>query len=230
MKRKDSSIIIGSGFIANKFKKYSKFIKDNNLIIYAAGVSNSGERKLLKFQKEKKRFKKFYKSTNKKVVYISTCSINDISRSHGKYAKNKMQIEKFIKKNVEKYLIIRLPEIVGSNSNPFTLTNFFYYRIANNLSLNIYKGVKRNLIDVDDAIKNCIKLLKKNKNKNNTISLLNKQFYSPLKIIKCFEKILRKKAKYRFKIKKHTGWTNQNNYYLKFNDKYLTKVLKKYYK
>ena len=229
MKRKVSTGIIGSGFIAKKFKKYSKFIKDNNIIIYAAGVSNSGEKKLSRFQKERRKFKQFYKTTNKKIVYISTCSINDISRSNRNYAKNKIQIEKFIQKNVKKYLIIRLPEIVGLNNNPYTLTNFFYNKIINSLPLYIYKNVRRNLIDVDDAIYNCIKIIKKNTNKNITISLFNKKFYSPLVIIKCFEKILGKKANYNLKIIKHTGWVSKNNHYIKFNGKYLIKVLKKYY-
>ena len=43
IKKKDVSII-GSGFIAKKFKKYKKFLKRNNLVVYAAGVSNSSEK------------------------------------------------------------------------------------------------------------------------------------------------------------------------------------------
>ena len=33
--------IIGSGFLANYFKKYTKLINKLNICIYAAGVSNS---------------------------------------------------------------------------------------------------------------------------------------------------------------------------------------------
>jgi hypothetical protein len=42
LNKKDHSII-GSGFIASSFKKYTNFIKKNNIIIYAAGISNSLE-------------------------------------------------------------------------------------------------------------------------------------------------------------------------------------------
>ena len=55
------------------------------------------ERDVSSFQKKGK-FKQFYKTTNKKIVYISTCSINDISRSNRNYAKNKIQIESLFKK------------------------------------------------------------------------------------------------------------------------------------
>ena len=40
---KKNEFIVGSGFIANKFKKYSYFLKKNNVIIYASGISNSQE-------------------------------------------------------------------------------------------------------------------------------------------------------------------------------------------
>ena len=43
MLKKKDEFIIGSGFIATKFKKYLKFIKKNKVIIYAAGISNSLE-------------------------------------------------------------------------------------------------------------------------------------------------------------------------------------------
>ena len=43
MFKKKDEFIIGSGFIANKFKKYLEFIKKNKVVIYAAGISNSLE-------------------------------------------------------------------------------------------------------------------------------------------------------------------------------------------
>ena len=52
MLKKKEQFVIGSGFIAKKFKKYLKFIKKNNVIIYAAGISNSLERNKRNLDKE----------------------------------------------------------------------------------------------------------------------------------------------------------------------------------
>ena len=126
-------------------------------------------------------------------------------------------------------MIIRLPEIIGKNKNLHTLSNFFFNKIVNKLSFVLYKNVKRNILDVDDALKECIKIIKINKNKNNTINLLNKTFYSPEKIVTNFEKILLLKAKFKIKFIKKNNLILKNNYYFKSNKNYLRKVLKKYY-
>ena len=122
MVKNNINYIEGSGFIAKKFKKYSSFFKKNNCILYAAGVSNSLQNKKKEFEREIQRINKFIKINKKKIIYVSTYSIFDKSRNH-KYVKNKIKIEKIIKKKVEKYIIFRLPEVVGSNKNPNTLVN-----------------------------------------------------------------------------------------------------------
>ena len=226
---KKKQYIIGNGFIAKKFKKYVKFLEKNNIVIYAAGVSNSSEKNEVKFNKEILKFKKFCKTNMSKVVYISTCSITDGSRSSKKYIKNKIKIENFLKKNVERYLIVRLPEIIGSKNNPYTLTNFFYSKIVYNEVFKLYENTKRNLLDIDDAIKKTFKILKKNNVQNSTINILNKNFYSPFQIVKVFEQILEKKALYKKVKLKKRSWKLKNNYYLNMNKEYLKKVLKKYY-
>ena len=143
--------------------------------------------------------------------------------------KNKIKIENLIKNEVINYNILRLPEIIGSSKNPNTLTNFFYNCIKNNITFNLYKNTKRNLLDVEDAISACIKIIKMNK-KNFTINILNKSFYTPFKIVKGFETVLNKKAIYRIKSIRGKNLKFKNTFYLKFNSNYLIKVIKKYYK
>ena len=138
MIKKDVSII-GSGFIAKKFKKYKKFLKRNNFVVYAVGVSNSSEKNRKVFYKEFLKIKRFCKFNKKKIIYISTYSINDKSRFGSKYVKNKIKIENLIKNEVINYNILRLPEIIGSSKNPNTLTNYFYNCIKNNITFNLYK-------------------------------------------------------------------------------------------
>ncbi len=222
-------VIIGSGFLAKKFMKYSKFIKNKNVIIYAAGISNSLEKNNRKLKKEINRFNNFIKLRQKKIVFISTCSVNDPSRRRNKYIKNKILIEKIIKKKFSNYLIIRLPEIVGFNENPHTLANFFYNKIINNKIFYLFKNTKRNLIDVEDALECCTKIINQKKKDKEIINLLNKTFYTPEKIAKTFEKILNKKINYKIKLIKKSNWTNKNNYYFKTDKKYLENILSKYY-
>ena len=221
--------IFGNGFIANEFKRYSKSIKKKNLTIYAAGISRSSEKNNKNLKKEINIFKNFCKLNFNKIVYISSYSINDSSRINNKYVRNKIIIENIIRKNFEDFLIIRLPEIVGKNKNPYTLTNFFYNKIIKNKSFYLFNNVRRNLVDVKDAIKNCIKIINKKKYNRTTINLLNKKFYSPQEIVSTFEKILKIKANYKIKSIKKQKWKNKKNINLKFNEKYLEKILKKYY-
>ena len=84
MSKKINKVIEGSGFLAKKFEKYSTFLKKKNVIIYAAGVSNSLSTNKLLFKKELNRFENFCKSNKKKLFYISTTSIYDNSRNKSK--------------------------------------------------------------------------------------------------------------------------------------------------
>ena len=229
MLKKKDEFIIGSGFIATKFKKYLKFIKKNKVIIYAAGISNSLEINKKNLEREILKFKEFTKKNKRKLIYISTYSVNDYSRNKKLYVKNKIKIEKIIKKDSDEYLVIRLPEIIGKNKNLHTLSNFFYNKIDNNKPFKVFKNSRRNILDIDDAIKNCIKIIRKNKNRNKIINLLNKKFNTPMQIVTNLEKILQKKAIYKFSNNKINKWSLKNNYFFHSKKNYLIKTLKKYY-
>ena len=93
------------------------------------------------------------------------------------------------------------------------MTNFFYKNIRSNKTFLLYDKTKRNLLDVDDAIKNIIKLIKVLKKENKIINLLNKNFYTPRQIVEVFEKILKKKARYNHKKIKNNKFLLQNSYF-----------------
>ena len=229
MPKKRVRFIVGSGFIAARFKKYLKFLKKKNVIIYAAGISNSLDEYKKNLEREVFKIKNFILNNRKKLIYISTYSVKDDSSQRKLYVKNKIKIEKIIKQESEKYMIIRLPEIIGKNKNPNTLTNFFYNKIVINESFTVFKNSRRNLLDVDDAIKNCIKIIRSDKKNKSVVNLLNKKFNTPLQIVNNFEKILKKKGIYKFKNTKKKKWSLKNNYYVYSKKDYLIKSLKKYY-
>lgn len=229
MSKKRKRFIIGSGFIAARFKKYHKFLKKKKIIIYAAGISNSLEVNKKNLEREVLKIKNFIHNNKKKLIYISTCSVNDESRRRKLYVKNKIKIEKIIKQESKEYMIIRLPEIIGKNKNPNTLTNFFYNKIVKGESFTVFKSSRRNLLDIDDAIKNCIKIIRSYRKNKKVINLLNKKFNTPLQIVNNFEKILKKKGIYKLQNNKIKKWSLKNNYYIYSKKNYLIKSLKKYY-
>lgn len=227
---KKNQILIGNGFIGQKFKKNIKLIKAKNITIYTAGVSNSLEKDKKEFQKEISRFKNIIKLNKNKLIYISTNSILDIQRSKSMYVKNKIYIESIIKKKFSKYLIIRFPEIVGHSKNENTLTNFFYKKIVNNLFFYVYKNTKRNLIDIDDAIKMSIQLINNQTKNKKIVNILNKKYLTPETIVKEFENLLMKKANFKFIEINSFQKKSKNNFYLNTSKNYLKKILIKYYK
>ena len=234
-----STTIIGSGFLANSFKKHENLFKKLNISIYAAGVSNSLCQSKNLFKKDKDRLVDFSKQMNKKniILYFSTCSIDDPSRNNNEYIKNKLIIENFIKLNFEKYLIIRLPEVVGNTKNENTLIKFFFNKIQNRQTFNLWTKATRSVIDIDDAIKILIDLLSNKKMSNKIINIANPLKYSAIEIVRTIEKLISKEAQYNLINEGDLNWKidvsqiskSIKNCKIDFNNDYLKNVLKKYF-
>lgn len=231
-------MIIGSGFIARNFGNYVDELNELNICLYAAGVSNSQIQNNDLLEKEKKRIIDFSKdfSGKKKLVYFSTCSINDPSRNKSPYRKNKIDIEEIIKKKFKNFLIIRLPEVVGKSDNNSTLINYLYKKIQKREKFEVWGKAKRNLIDIDHAVILTINYLK-NKKIKNIINVANPISFSILEIIKELENLSKIKANYSLIDKGDASWTidvssiAEEIKYCKimFNKKYLNTLLNKYY-
>ena len=232
-------MIIGSGFIARNFENYSDDLERLDICLYAAGISNSQTQDKNLLDKEKNKFIEFLKKFNqkKKLIYISTCSINDPSRNKNPYVLNKLYIEDLVQKNIKNFLIMRLPEVVGKNENKVTLINFLNNKIKNGEKFEIWSKAKRNIIDIDDAILLVINLLE-NKNLNNTIiNVANSKSYFVTEIVKNFEKLNNVKANYNLVDRGQDNWHLDTNKVLEmskkikinFNENYLYELLKKYY-
>ena len=232
-------MIIGSGFIAKNFENYNDDLERLNICLYAAGISNSQTQDKDLLDKEKNKFIEFLKKFHqkKKLIYISTCSINDPSRNKNPYVLNKLYIEDLVQKNIKNFLIMRLPEVVGKNENKVTLINFLNNKIKNGEKFEIWSKAKRNIIDIDDAILLIIHLLE-NKNLNNTIiNVANPKSYFVTEIVKNFEKLNNVKANYNLVDRGQDNWHLDTNKVLEmskkikinFNENYLYELLKKYY-
>ena len=233
-----SKNIIGKGFIAKNLLKINSTINQNGMIVYAAGISNSQTKSKKQFVKEIKLFKNFTKKNYKnKIMYISTADVSNNLKNRTKYVKNKIKIEKIIKKNFNNFIILRIPQLIGKSSNKNTLINFFYNKIKEKKKIIVFKNVKRNILDIDDVIKMIQVIIMNKKVNKKIITLSNKNFIKPIEIIKILEKKLKKKANYILIKTKKQNWKlnfNQNIVYFRnakinFSKDYLVKAVKKYY-
>lgn len=140
-------MIIGRGLIATAFHK-AQFNSDQH-IIFASGVSNSSESNLAAFQREQDLLSSYIdKSTT--IVYFSTTSIFDPTKSETAYIKHKLHIESMIRYSAPKYIIVRLPIMVGKTENPHTLINYLVNGILQNRQMVLQRNACRHLLDIDD--------------------------------------------------------------------------------
>ena len=233
--------VYGSGFIAKNLKRI-KLRKLKKIVIYAAGVSNSKSKDKKKFLRERKKIQTFLNNHNKEhlFIYISTTSVLDNYLKKDKYTRNKIIIENLIKKSLNNFLILRLPQIVGKSNNPHTLTNFIYRKILSEQRFKVWSNVKRNLIDIDDLIKIVKQIISTKLKPGNVINILNPNSIYVEEIVNIMGDIVKKNPKYillEYKPKKKGNLKIQSsskfNLNIKkyFKDKnYFKNILKKYYR
>jgi hypothetical protein len=161
--------IIGNGMIAKSFKNFNL----TNTCIFASGVADSTETDLLLYKKE---FELLKKTINQfpqfKFIYFSTLSI--FKFEYNEYVKHKLFIENYIENNLDNYLILRLPNIVGQTKNQNQLLPFLFQKISSNSEINVKDNTYRDLIDVEDLPKIVKFLIEKNIVGKINISLNNK--------------------------------------------------------
>lgn len=161
--------IIGNGMIAKSFKNFNLA----NTCIFASGVADSTETDLLLYKKE---FELLKRTINQfpqfRFVYFSTLSI--FKFEYNEYVKHKLFIENYIENNLDNYLILRLPNIVGQTKNQNQLLPFLFQKISNNSEIDVKDNTYRDLIDVEDLPKIVKFLIEKNIVGKINISLNNK--------------------------------------------------------
>jgi nucleoside-diphosphate-sugar epimerase len=174
------SCIYGHGLIAKSFKKSVKF---NNAVIFASGVSNSQELNNNQFEKELLILNEaLIQNPNKIFIYFST--ISAYSKSLSPYIAHKLSIEKLISSTADRYLILRLPQVVGDVKNS-TLVAFFVDRILKRQDIVLQKNAMRYLVDVEDVVR-IVDIVVSSVNKNMIIDLIPK---NPVNVIKIVDKV-----------------------------------------
>ena len=230
--------IYGSGFLAKNLKKINI---PNKFFVYAAGVSNSNLKNKKEFLREINQFKKILNKINPKktFVYISSLSVENKSLKKDPYVQNKIKIEKILKKKFKNYLIVRLPQIVGKNSNKNTLTNAINESLLKHRTFTVWKGSKRNLIDIADIKFILKKLFNTFKENKKVINIFNQKSIDIVRLLKIFSGLLQIKISIKI-IKKNNKNINLKNlkkdtllpkdYYKRLKKRdYIEKIIRKYY-
>ncbi|MBB6332256.1 nucleoside-diphosphate-sugar epimerase [Chryseobacterium sediminis] len=221
-------MIIGSGILANAVKLYDK----EDVVFFASGVSNSLEKNPAEFEREISLLKSVISQyPDKKLIYFSTCSIYDSSKTDSPYVIHKLAIEKIITEQCSSFIIFRVGNAVGRGGNPNTLINFLKNSILSENKLTIHSNARRILIGTDDIASFVGKYIP---NLNNEIVNLAYPYqYSLPEILSQLENHLAKKADYET--------VNEGSFYnIEFNsltkdffsglspDEYLKKIYSSY--
>lgn len=180
-------MIIGSGLVASGLHDISGVIQ------YAAGVSNSRCEDAEEFERDKARLAANL-SRPGLFVYFSTCT-----PAESAYVDHKRACEQLVQDRGD-YLICRLPIVAGKTSNPHTLLNFLYSRIARSEKFDLIPEARRNIIDMID-VSAIVRWLIKNGAHDETVNVAAPMDYSMREIVGRFEALLNKPAI----VKEHAG-------------------------
>jgi nucleoside-diphosphate-sugar epimerase len=150
--------IIGDGLLAKQFIKHSYEFPE--VLIFASGVSDSAETRRTEFQREFQLLQEATKSSHY-IVYFSTISCLDKSKISSDYIRHKLKIESYIRENYERFLVLRLPNVIGPAGNPNNLINYFKDRIREGDAITVEKASSRYFLDVAIIPLICMSLLEK---------------------------------------------------------------------
>ncbi len=223
-------MIIGHGLVA---KAFPFFADCPDILIFASGVSNSGETDAAAFGREKELLQSHLKN-GRKIVYFSTCSLFDPALTKAPYIGHKKEMEELVGK-AKSFAIFRLPQVVGNTPNRHTLTNFLYQKIKDGSPFEVWKNATRNIIDIDDVaviVKECLSREKDNQ----TANIACPTSTPILELVAIFEKVLGKKADYSvvdaggsYDIDSKNMQQIAARLGIRFGDAYAESVIRKYY-
>ena len=224
-------MIIGNGMIA---KGFEDFKYNNEVVIFASGVSNSGETSKVEFSREKDILKRALKEEEDKIfIYFGTCSVYDSQSSQGSYVEHKLKMEKIVQSKHSNYLIFRLPQVLGKN-NKKQLVGFLFDKLKNDELFSLY-DIERNIIDISDIEKIASRILKNKLFINSIVNIANPKNIKVIELVQLIEKSFNFKG--RYDVINRPGHLSINIESIEplikelglFPDKYIENCIAKYY-
>src|SRR5260221_8610309 len=187
-------MVIGQGLVAKGFSSYQA---DNNYLVFASGVSNSSDKDIANFEREKKLLHEIINEhADKILVYFSTCSMYDNTQKNSFYVQHKIEMEETIKKNQPHFYIFRISNLAGKTNNPHTVLNYFIQHILTGHFFYVWQKASRNIIYIGDAYSICDYILQNKLYKNEIINIANPVNYRVTTIVNEIEEYFDKKGNY----------------------------------
>lgn len=225
-------MIIGSGLLA---KAFNSFKDDDNILIFASGISNSQLTDTAQYAREIELLEK-HLQTSKKLIYFSTVSVYDPDLRSTAYILHKLKIESLIKEKATNFIIFRLPIVAGKTSNPHTLTNYLFHRISNEEEIFVFTKACRYILDIDDIEKSLTSAIRDNTFDNRIIDVSTAEAIKMDPLLDIFEEVLNKKT-IRVYIDKGGCYTPDTEEFISFAKKlniefppsYIHSIIAKYY-
>lgn len=228
-------MVIGNGLVAKAFNTYKN---DNNIVIFASGVSNSSTATAADFERETNLLEEtLMQYPHQLLVYFSTCSVYDPLLAESNYVRHKKAMELHLLDKHPQTLIFRVSNLAGHTTNPHTILNYLSNHIKKETPFILWKNSERNIIDIDDAFQLCHTIIQKQDATQRIYDIANIHNYSVKAIVHELEDTLGKKGEYTIVDKESypiiplTGmqpYTNHLNSI--FTQDYLHKVIQKYYR
>ncbi len=185
-------MLIGNGMMAKQFAKYQH---NDDVLIFASGVSNSKETLNSEFEREFNLLQETIRDyPEKHFVYFGTSSMYDPMARNSPYVLHKLAMEQYVIENCKSYNIFRISQVIGRANNP-TLVNFIVNNIVYDKEFDVWERATRNLIALDDIYKIIDYILVNKLNNNQIVNVANAHNISIVDFIRIVEDVLGKKSK-----------------------------------
>ncbi|MFC0166885.1 NAD-dependent epimerase/dehydratase family protein [Pseudoduganella danionis] len=226
-------MIIGNGLLAQACAPH--FRTRNDVLVFASGVSNSRETRAEEYAREQAMLEEALR-LGLFTVYFSSCSVHDAELAHTPYVRHKRAMEALITARNRQMAIIRLPQVVGSTPNPYTLTNYLNEQITEAKPFQLWLRAWRNLIDVEDVAAIVAQLIDHHW-ADGVITNVACPFSVPVpELVHTFEQVLGRRAQYtevdagdHYQLDVELSMAAARAIGLEFGPDYIINLIRKYY-
>jgi nucleoside-diphosphate-sugar epimerase len=188
------SMVIGKGVIATRFNDY---LSQSEYLIFAGSVNDSSiQDNNIILEEEVAVRAALLEHQDILFVYFSSCSILDPDVAHTPYVQHKIRMEEWIKQTAKKFLIFRLPQVMGFSDAKSSLVNFLVDAISQQKTFEVWLRSQKNFIDIDDIHNIVGEILKRKVVMNKTLNVASTQQTSVLQFVREIEAFTGIAAKY----------------------------------
>lgn len=226
-------MIVGGGMLARALAQ--RYATAPEVLVFASGVSNSTETDPAAFARERALLEQALRAAPARLVYFSTCSVEDPDRRDTPYVAHKRAIETLLLQRAGS-LVLRLPQAVGRSDNPHTLTNHLYRAVRDGLPLKLWTRARRNLVDVDDIATLTAHFIAARGAEPAVLDIASPNMIAVTELVRLFERLLDRQAVVTLedrgdspRIAAQQAWDVAARLGISFDAGYEARVLEKYY-